>query len=72
MVTTSKPPKFTKREKAKVEAVLQTLEAQLAAELEKSGSRYSNTHGCGNCGDTGPFHGTLYDLRVLFGLKKGE
>jgi 7-cyano-7-deazaguanine synthase in queuosine biosynthesis len=65
----TKAPKFTKKEKAKVEAVLQMLEARLDAELTASGSCYSNTQGCGNCGDTGPFYGTLYDVRKLVGLK---
>lgn len=62
-------PKFTKRERAKVKAVLDHLRAQLDAKLMNSGSPYDNDLGCGNCGDTGPFFKTLRAVGNLVGLK---
>ena len=64
-----KRPKFTKREQAKLRLVLDHLRARLAENLEQSGSRYDNDMGCGNCGDTGPFYGTLYEIEKLVGLR---
>jgi hypothetical protein len=66
---TKKLPKFTKRERAKVKLVLESLRARLEESLKNSGSCYDNDLGCGNCGDTGPFHGTLTEVEVLVGLR---
>ena len=65
-----KRPKFTKREQAKLRLVLDHLRARLAENLEQSGSRYDNDMGCGNCGDTGPFHNLLYRLEQEVGIRK--
>jgi hypothetical protein len=67
---TNKLPKFTKRERAKLTLVFNSLRARLEARQDASGSCYDNELGCGNCGDTGPFHGTLYELELLVGLRK--
>jgi len=62
-------PKFTKREQAKLKKVFDHLRLRLADNLKDSGSPYDNDLGCGNCGDTGPFHGTLYEIEMLVGLR---
>lgn len=67
----TKLPKFTKREQAKVKLVLDHLRARLVATLVASGSRYDSSDlGCGNCGDTGPFHGAMFEVEKLVGLRK--
>lgn len=66
----TKLPKFTKRERAKVAVVLETLRARLRANLDSNDSRYDNELGCGNCGDTGPFHGAMFEVEKLVGLRK--
>ena len=64
----TKTPKFTKREQAKLVAVFEKLRKELAANLSPHG--YNNDLGCGNCGDTGPFHGLLFRLEQEVGLRK--
>jgi hypothetical protein len=64
----AKTPKFTKKERAKLALVFNELRARLAANLSPNG--YNNDLGCGNCGDTGPFHGTLFELELLTGMRK--
>lgn len=62
--------KFTKSEQAKLAVVFKKLRAELDADLNKSGSRYSNVDGCcGNCGDTGPHFSMLYRLEQEVGLR---
>ena len=63
----TKTPKFTKRERAKLAVVFANLRADLRANLSPSG--FNNDLGCGNCGDTGPFYGTLYEIEKLVGLR---
>ena len=70
IMTKNKKSKFTKREQAKLAVVFESLRARLRANLEENDSPYDNELGCGNCGDTGPFHGTLYELEVLVGLRR--
>jgi len=65
-----KPLTFTKREQKKLALVFKKLRAELQADLIARGSRYDNTLGCGNCGDTGPFHGLLHRLEQEVGLRK--
>lgn len=64
-----KAMKFTAREKRKIKAVFDTLRAKLSADLTANNSPYDNDLGCGNCGDTGPFHGLLYKLETLFQME---
>lgn len=59
---------FTKREQKKLTAVFDKLRAELKAGLTPRG--YNNDLGCGNCGDTGPFHGLLYRLEQEVGVRK--
>jgi hypothetical protein len=65
-------PKFTKREQAKLAVVFQTLRDELQANQLRNNSCYDNDLGCGNCGDTGPFHNLLYRLEQAVGLRKPD
>jgi hypothetical protein len=65
----TKTPKFTKREQAKLAVVFESLRAELRNNLNANDSCYDNDLGCGNCGDTGPFHGLLYRLETELGMK---
>lgn len=58
--------KFTKREQAKLKVVFDALRAELGANLSPHG--YNHNLGCGNCGDTGPFHCLLFRLETEVGL----
>ena len=66
----TKAPKFTKREQAKLQVVFAALRDELRANQLRTNSPYDNDLGCGNCGDTGPFHGLLYRLEQEVGLRK--
>ena len=69
----TKPPKFTKKEQAKLAVVFQSLRDELQADLDKTGSSYSHVDGCcGNCGDTGPHFMLLYRLEQELGLRKKD
>ena len=68
-MTNTKPPKFTKREQQKLALVFQELRAELKANQARRDSPYDNDLGCGNCGDTGPFHGLLFRLEKRVGLR---
>ena len=61
-------PKYTAQEKVKLHLVFEKLRAELNANLSPNG--YNNDLGCGNCGDTGPFHGLLFRLEQEVGLRK--
>jgi hypothetical protein len=63
-----KPPKFTKREQEKIKFVFDVLRDRLATNLDRNNSDYDNDLVCGSCGDTGPFHGTLWQLENMFGM----
>jgi hypothetical protein len=63
-------PKFTEREQAKLAALFDRLRAELRANLSPNG--YNNTLGCGNCGDTGPFHKLLFRLEQEVGLRNKD
>lgn len=65
-------PKFTKREQKKLAVVFDMLRAELKTNLMRSHSPYDNDLGCGNCGDTGPFHHLLFRLEQEIGLRKKE
>lgn len=65
-----KTPKFTKREQAKLQVVFNSLRAELHANQARNTSPYDNDLGCGNCGDTGPFHKLLFRLEQEVGLRK--
>ena len=66
----TKAPKFTKREQAKLQVVFQMLRDELRANQLRNDSCYDNDLGCGNCGDTGPFHVLLSRLEQEVGLRK--
>lgn len=64
-----KPVTFTERERVKIKAVLEAHKAKLEADVKENGDgRFSNTLGCGNCGDTGATYHTLYELALAFGI----
>jgi hypothetical protein len=66
----NKTPKFTKREQAKLVLVFKSLREELRANLNANESSFDNDLGCGNCGDTGPFHSLLFRLEQEVGLRK--
>lgn len=66
----SNAPKFTKREQAKLAVVFNSLRDELRANQLRNDSPYDNDLGCGNCGDTGPFHKLLFRLEVEVGIRK--
>jgi hypothetical protein len=61
--------KFTQREQLKIVQVLKLLRAELKANQLKNDSPYDNDLGCGNCGDTGPFHSLLFRLEQEIGVR---
>jgi hypothetical protein len=69
IMTKSKAPKFTKKEQAKLAVVFAGLRAELRNNQVANNSLYDNDLGCGNCGDTGPFHKLLYRLEQAVGLR---
>jgi hypothetical protein len=60
---------FTKQEQKKLHDVFQKLRAELRHNQDVSRSPYDNSLGCGNCGDTGPFHRMLYRLELETGIR---
>jgi hypothetical protein len=70
MTTKTKAPKFTKCEQAKLHLVFETLRQELRSNLNANDSPYDNDLGCGNCGDTEPFHDLLFRLEQEVGLRK--
>lgn len=67
---TNPKPKFSRPEQRKLHEVFSNLRDELKANLAANNSPYDNNLGCGNCGDTGPFHSLLYRLEVEVGMRK--